>query len=200
MCRTRRRRGGRPSFPSGRRARWPRRWRRAGGGRGEGEWRRRRRTCRGRGGAGWRRCVSEAAVHRGGDDVAAATATARGGWRGGAEPERRVAPCRPPPHPKQNPFCWGAPCRALVLPAGRPFRLSSYPYCIFLPFFLCRYDYGADSLLLLLKKDRESPGSFFSIGSRVAQAVKESRAARLQLPHKDHGKTNANDGDTLTLL
>lgn len=106
----------------------------------------------------------------------------------------------PPTSPETKSFLLGRTVQgtcAASRPALWPFFL---PLLYFLAIFLCRYDYGADSLLLLLKKDRESPGSFFSIGSRVAQAVKESRAARLQLPHKDHGKTNANDGDTLTLL
>jgi hypothetical protein len=72
MCRRRRRRGGRPSCPSGRRARWPPERREAG----HGERSRRRETG-----------VDDAAGD--GEDGAG---SGGGGWRGGAE--RR--PCVPP--------------------------------------------------------------------------------------------------------
>jgi len=171
MCRTRRRRGGRPSCPSGHRARWPpRRRRRAGGERGEGEGKTRR-TCRGPGSAGWCRCVGEAAGGGGGGGGGdgGAAATARGGWRGGAEPERRAAPC-PPPHPKQNPLCpvgarraWAMCLLALVhwtpvLPAGRPFPpvppvrifLAILPVLLRHNFLFSRMEKVTWSLMLIL--------------------------------------------------
>jgi hypothetical protein len=95
MCRMPRRRGGRPSCPSGRRARWPAR--RPGGGHdGEGEGRTRRRGRRDCRGGGWYEdCAGEAsagAPARGGGGGGAA-ARVRSGWRG-ADSEWRVAPCR----------------------------------------------------------------------------------------------------------